>query len=143
VENRGLRHLIEEVLVPVETVTASKNGKTVIQKHKLFPGYVYVKMIITDETWYICRNTRGVTGFVGPASKPVALTEEEIKNLGVTNKVVSETFEVGEHVKIISGVLEGSDAVVKEVNDDTIVVAVTMFGRETPATLNISAVEKL
>jgi len=145
VENRDLHHLIEEVMVPTEMVTKVQDGKTKQTEEKLFPSYVYVKMVMTDETWYICRNTRGVTGFVGPGSKPIPLTEEEIRNLGVKQKMIETAFAEGELVTIVSGPLEGYEAVVKSVDEanSKVLVAVSMFGRDTPATLDIAAIEKL
>ena len=145
VENRGLQHLIEEVMVPTEVITEVHDGKTKQVETKLYPCYVYVKMVMTDESWYICRNTRGVTGFVGPGSKPIPLTEEEIKNLGVTAQVLEQSFKVGEIVTVVSGPLEGSEGTIKELDEanSKVVIAVSMFGRETPATLDLSAIKKL
>jgi len=145
VENRGLQHLIEDVMVPTETVTEVHDGKTKQVETKLYPCYVYVKMVMTDESWYICRNTRGVTGFVGPGSKPIPLTEEEIANLGVSSQEISVSFKAGEIVSVISGPLEGYEATVKEIDEvnSKVILAVSMFGRDTPATLDISAIKKL
>ncbi|MCL2694489.1 MAG: transcription termination/antitermination protein NusG [Oscillospiraceae bacterium] len=151
VENRNLKHLIEEVMVPTEKVVETyqdnktKETKTKEVEVKLYPSYVYVKMVMTDESWYICRNTRGVTGFVGPGSKPIPLTEEEVNNLGVVKSTSQVSFKEGDLVSIKSGALEGFEGVVKEVDSagETVTVAVSMFGRETPATLELSAVEKI
>lgn len=145
VDNRNLRHLIEEVRVPTEIVTETHDGKTKQSEVKLFPSYVYVKMVMTDESWYICRNTRGVTGFVGPGSKPIPLTEDEVRNLDIPQKVSEVTYAVGEIVSITSGALEGFEGVVKEIDEgnSTVLVTVSMFGRETPATLDLSAIEKI
>jgi transcriptional antiterminator NusG len=145
VENRGLQHLIEEVRVPTEEIPNSgKDGKE-NKTEKLYPCYVYVKMVMTDESWYICRNTRGVTGFVGPGSKPIPLTEEEVMNIGVTPQVLEQSFKEGEIVTVVSGPLEGSEGVIKELDEanSKVVIAVSMFGRETPATLDLSAIKKL
>ena len=149
-ENRNLQHLIEDVMVPIGPAT-DDYGKPILDREgnqkeeKLFPCYVYVKMVMTDESWYICRNTRGVTGFVGPGSKPIPLTEEEVINLGVVKEVKEATVAVGDMVNIISGALEGFEGTVKEVDEaaGTVLVTVTMFGRETPTTLELSAVEKI
>ena len=149
-ENRNLQNLIEDVMVPIGPAT-DDYGKPVLDKdgnqkeEKLFPCYVYVKMVMTDETWYICRNTRGVTGFVGPGSKPIPLTDEEIKNLGVAKRAETPSVKVGDKVNIVSGALNGFEGTVKEVNTDegTVLVTVSMFGRETPTTLELSAVEKI
>lgn len=150
VENRNLHHLIEEVMVPTETITVEHEGKDGKQgekkeiKEKLYPSYVYVKMVMTDESWYICRNTRGVTGFVGPGSKPIPLTDEEVANLGVAKKVTNASFAVGDLIKINSGALEGFEGTVREIDEanGTVLATVSMFGRETPATLDISTIEK-
>jgi transcriptional antiterminator NusG len=145
VENRGLQHLIEDVMVPTETITEVTDGKTKQVESKLYPCYVYVKMVMTDESWYICRNTRGVTGFVGPGSKPIPLTEEEIANLGVTSKEIEQSFKEGEIVLVISGPLEGNEGVIKEFDEanSTVLITVSMFGRDTPVTLDLSAIKKI
>ena len=146
VENRELKHLIEEVMVPTEKVIEkTKDGKDKEVEVKLYPSYVYVKMIMTDESWYICRNTRGVTGFVGPGSKPIPLTDEEVNNLGVTAQTAQASFKAGDIVNVKSGALEGFEGVVKEVDmaGGTVTVAVSMFGRETPAKLELSEIEKI
>ena len=155
VENNNLHHLIEEVMVPTETVVEEHDGKTKTYESKLFPirrqrqmcirDSVYVKMILTDESWYICRNTRGCTGFVGPGSKPIPLTDEEVKNLGVTTKVAEISFAVGDTIKIVSGSLEGFEGTVDSIDEEngTAQVTVSMFGRPTPATVEISAVQKV
>ena len=145
VDNNNLHHLIEEVMVPTETVVEERDGKTHEYESKLFPSYVYVKMVLTDESWYICRNTRGVTGFVGPGSKPIPLTDAEVANLGVAKKAAEVSFAVGDTVKIVSGTLNGFEAVVDEIDEATgnVSVTVSMFGRPTSATLEISAVQKV
>jgi len=145
VENRDLKHLIEEVMVPTEKIVETHDGKTKEVEIKLYPSYVYVKMVMTDESWYICRNTRGVTGFVGPGSKPIPLTDEEVNNLSVTTKTAEASFKEGDLVNIKSGALEGFEGVVREVDlsGGTVTVTVSMFGRETPATLELSVVEKV
>ena len=151
VENRRIQDLICDVKVPTETVLeevldkrGNKTGEKEVQR-KLFPSYVYVKMILTDESWYICRNTRGCTGFVGPGSKPIPLTDEEVKNLGVTTKVAEISFAVGDTIKIVSGSLEGFEGTVDSIDEEngTAQVTVSMFGRPTPATVEISAVQKV
>ncbi len=149
-ENRNLQHLIEDVMVPIGPAT-DDYGKPILDKdgnqkeEKLFPCYVYVKMVMTDESWYICRNTRGVTGFVGPGSKPIPLTDEEVRNLGVAKQIVPVGVAPGDLVNIITGSLEGFEGTVQEVDEaeGTVVVTVSMFGRETPTTLELSAVEKI
>lgn len=145
VENRNLHHLIEEVMVPTETITENHDGKIKTYESKIYPSYVYVKMVMTDESWYICRNTRGCTGFVGPGSKPIPLTDEEVANLGVVKKPTEITVKAGDLVSIISGNLEGFEGKVKEVDEaaGTAVVTVSMFGRETPTTLDLSLIQKI
>ncbi len=145
VENRNLRDLIAEVRVPTETVVEVKDSKKKEVERKIFPGYVLVKMIMNDDSWYVVRNTRGVTGFVGPASKPVPLTDEEVAALGVESKKVEVDFAVGDNVKIVSGPLEGFTGIVDEIDleNNSVKVRVSMFGRETPASLELIQVEKL
>jgi transcriptional antiterminator NusG len=145
VENRGLQHLIEEVMVPTEILDETdKNGKIKKVEHKLYPCYVYVKMVMTDESWYICRNTRGVTGFVGPGSKPIPLTAEEIMTLGVSSQI-AESYKEGEIITVVSGPLEGYEGVIREFDESNskVLITVSMFGRDTPATLDLSAIKKL
>ena len=145
VENRNLHHLIEEVMVPTETVTENHDGKIKTYESKIYPSYVYVKMVMTDESWYICRNTRGCTGFVGPGSKPIPLTDEEVTNLGVAKKTEEVSFAVGDLVKIVSGALEGFEGTVTEIDEEAgnVSLTVSMFGRETPATVEIATVQKI
>ena len=113
--------------------------------NKTYPSYVFVKMVMTDESWYICRNTRGCTGFVGPGSKPVPLTDEEVAHLGVVQKPAEATFKAGDLVKIVSGSLKDFEGTVKEVDDaaGTAVVTVSMFGKATPTTLDLNIIQKI
>ena len=147
VENRKLRDTIQLVKVPVEIVeqTDSQGNKKEAES-KLFPSYVLVKMVMTDESWYIVRNTRGVTGFVGPGSKPVPLTDKEVAALGVDIRKVqtSVNFKAGDEVTVLGGPFDGWIGTVKAVNLDeqTVDIVVSMFGRETPATLPVSQVKK-
>ncbi len=143
VENRNLHSIIEEVRIPTESVTEIKDGKQREVKRKIFPGYVLVKMVMDDEGWYVVRNTRGVTGFVGPGSKPVPLTESEIKNLGVDLKTVEVSFSVGDTVSITGGPLEGFIGIVDKIDAEKnqVIVTVSMFGRETPVELELSQVK--
>ena len=147
VENRNIRHLIEDVMVPTVTKTIEKdNGKVVEVEEKVYPGYVFVKMVETNESWYICRNTRGVTGFVGPESKPTPLSEAEVRNLEQGRKETAVSFEKGDKVVIKQGVLEGFEGTVSEVDEDkkTVIVDVfNMFGEVTPTTLEITAIKKI
>ncbi len=146
VENRNIQDLIPEVMVPTELVTEVKDNKTTEAERKLFPSYVLVKMVMTDDTWYIVRNTRGVTGFVGPGSKPVPLTDKEIAALGVeAHRVeVSVNFKEGEEISVTGGSFEGFSGVVQKINLEaqTVDVTVSMFGRETLVTLPIHQVAK-
>ncbi|MCY6957347.1 transcription termination/antitermination protein NusG [Clostridium brassicae] len=145
IDNRGLHDLIHDIQVPMEEVVEVKDGKKKITQKKVFPGYVLVNMIMTDESWYIVRNTRGVTGFVGPGSKPVPLTEDEVLAMGIAQKVVDMDIEVGESVKVMSGPLENFVALIQEINVEKhkIKGLVNMFGRETPVELDFNQIEKL
>ena len=116
VENRNLQDLIKEVKVPTEIVTEIKDDKEKQVEHKLYPGYVFVKMVYTDETWYVVRNIRGCTGFVGPSSKPVPLTDEEVYRMGVESRSVDISYEVGDSVRIIDGPLEDFVGTVEELD---------------------------
>jgi len=147
VENRKLEELIEDIRVPMETVTeVLDNGSREVER-KMFPGYVLIKMKMTDESWYVVRNTRGVTSFVGPGSKPVALTDQEVSALGVEKHEIKLSYQVGDNVKIIDGPLEGFVGLVDEISipQQTVRVTVSMFGRETPVELKfnqVAAMEK-
>lgn len=143
VENRKMQDLIQEVKVPTETVTEVKDNKTRDVERKIFPGYVLLKMVMTDDTWYIVRNTRGCTGFVGPGSKPVPLTEEEVAALGVEVRQVEVQYSVGDAVNIIDGPLEGFVGTVEKIDTEKAVVnvVISMFGRETPVVLELDKVE--
>lgn len=146
VENRHLEELILDVRVPMETVKEYKDDNTVKEvERKLFPGYVLIKMHMTDESWYIVRNTRGVTSFVGPGSKPVALTEEEVSALGVEVVEIKLSYQVGDSVKVIDGALEGFVGVVDEIDlaNKSVKVTVSMFGRDTPVELKFGQVASL
>ena len=145
VENRGLHDLILAVNVPVEKVieTTEKGEKEI--ERKLFPSYVLVKMVMNDETWHIIRNTTGVTGFVGPGSRPVPLTEEEVERMGVEVRTIEIKFAVGDSVRITDGPLSGFIGVVDEISDDlkTVKVTASLFGRETSVELNSNQVAAL
>jgi len=145
VENRGLQDLIFEIKVPVEEQIEIKNGKKKGVLRKVFPGYVLVKMIMTDESWYVVRNTRGVTGFVGPGSKPIPLTDDEVRSMGVEDIPINLDIEVGENVRVTSGPLENFIGVVEEIDyvRQKVRVAVSMFGRETPVELDFIQVQKI
>lgn len=147
VENQKLHDLISEVKIPVEVVTEIRNNKTVEVERKLFPSYVLVKMVLTDESWYIVRNTRGCTGFVGPGSKPVPLTDKEVAALGVESKktVVETNIKVGDTVSITGGPVDGMTGTVRSVDieSQTAEIVVSMFGRETPATIALTQLTKV
>ncbi len=146
VENRGLQDMIPDVKVPTEIVTEIKDdGSSKEVERKLFPGYVFVKMVYTDETWYVVRNIRGCTGFVGPSSKPVPLTESEVYKMGVESRVVEVSYDVGDQVRIIDGPLEDFVGIVDELDTDKnyVKVTISMFGRETPVELELNQAEKL
>ncbi len=146
VENRGISDLIQAVEVPMEDVIEEKNGEQKIVKRKIFPGYVVVKMIMNEDTWYVVRNTRGVTGFVGPGSKPVPLSDEEVERMGVEQvRMADIDFEVGDSVNVKSGPLEGFSGKIENIDKETrkITVKVSMFGRETPIEVEHSQIEKL
>ena len=143
VENRGLRDLIFEVSIPLETVTEiTDNGPKTVER-KVFPGYVLVKMVLTDETWHLVRNVRGVTGFVGSGNKAIPLTDEEIAALGVEKREIVVNYLVGDNVKIINGALESFLGTVEEIDLDRskVRVVVSMFGRETPVELELDEIE--
>lgn len=144
VENRGLQDVILDVRVPTEEVVEEKDDTKKVVKRKLFPGYVVVKMVMTDESWYIVRNTRGVTGFVGPGSKPVPLSDEEVERMGVEIiRMKDIDFSVGDLVSIKSGPMEGFSGKVTSINNETrkVNVSVSMFGRETPVEIDYTQIE--
>lgn len=146
VENRRLQDLIHEVKVPVEMVTELKDGKEREVERKLFPGYVLVKMVMTDESWYIVRNTRGVTGFVGSSSKPEPLPQSEVDALGVeTERELAIDYKEGDNVEIIAGPLEGFVGLVKKIDREAskVHVTVSMFGRDTSAELELNQLKPL
>ena len=144
VENHQLQDLIHEIRVPTEKgLVVGSNGKTKEVERKIFPGYVIIKMILTDESWYAVRNIRGCTGFVGPSSKPIPLTAEEVERLGVETRNVEVSYKVGDSVQITDGPLEGFIGTVDEIDIDKnrIRVTVSMFGRETPVDLELDQAE--
>ena len=143
VENRGLQDLIHEISIPLETVTEiTDNGPKEVER-KVFPGYVLVKMVMTDECWHIVRNIRGVTGFLGSGNKPIPLSESDIAALGVEKREIVVGYEVGDSVKITDGALESFLGTVEEIDLDRskVRVVVSMFGRETPVELELDQVE--
>ena len=141
VENRNLENLLLDIQVPMEEVIEEKDGKQKVSLKK----NVLIKMLMTDESWYVVRNTRGVTGFVGPGSKPVPLTDEEVESMGVVEMPIDIDLEVGESVRVISGPLREFVAIIQEISVEKhkIKALIDMFGRETLAELDFNQVEKL
>ena len=145
VENRKLQDWIQEIAVPTETVTEIKDGKKREVERKIFPGYVLVKMVMTDDSWYVVRNTRGCTGFVGPNGKPTPLTEEEVLDLGIEKHEIVVQYAVGDNVRIIDGPMNSLCGIVEELDipKNRVSVKVSMFGREMPVELELDQVESL
>lgn len=145
IENRKLQDQIFEVSVPVQDVMELKNGAKKSVSKKMFPGYVLINMIMNDVTWYIVRNTRGVTGFVGPGSKPVPLTELEMKNLGIRVPEMEIDVERGDTVKVVSGAWEGTVGVITDINEgkQSVTIEVDIFGRATSVEISFMDVVKM
>ncbi|MBE6817257.1 MAG: transcription termination/antitermination factor NusG [Ruminococcaceae bacterium] len=146
VQNRNLTDLIQEIVVPTETVVEVKDDGTKKEyERKIFPSYLLIKMVMTDDTWYVVRNTRGCAGFVGPEGKPVPLTEEEIKNLGVEKVSIEVNYEVGDLVNVIDGPLEGFSGTVETIDaeNNSVQVIVSMFGRDTAVDFELDQLEKV
>ncbi len=144
VKNRDLEEYFFDIIVPMEEQIEIKEGKRKANLKKVFPGYVLIKMIVTEETWYIVRNTRGVTGFVGSGTDPIPLTDEEIRNMGFEDIPVNVDYEVNDTVQILNGAFKDFIGTVKEINKEKhkVKVLVSMFGRETPVELEFSQVQK-
>lgn len=145
VENRDMQDYILDVVVPMEEQIEIKDGKKKATLKKVFPGYVLVKMIMSDDSWYVVRNTRGVTGFVGPGSKPVPLSDDEVRMMGVEQFETVVDYEVGDSVRVIDGPLESFIGTIEEISVDKkkVRVIVSMFGRETPVELDFVQIQKL
>ena len=147
IENRHLEDQILEVCVPLQDVVEMKNGAEKVVQKKLFPGYVLLYMIMNDDTWYVVRNTRGVTGFVGPGSKPVPLTEQEMKALGIqlVSKKVDVNFEEGDRVEVMAGPWANMAGAIQNINmaKQVVTISVELFGRETPVEIGFADVKKL
>ncbi|SFQ14419.1 transcription antitermination protein nusG [Butyrivibrio proteoclasticus] len=143
--NRHLENQIFEVRVPLQDVVEVKNGVRKNVQRKMFPGYVLVNMDMNDETWYVVRNTRGVTGFVGPGSKPVPLTDAEIKPLGIKTDTISVDFSVGDEIAVVAGVWKDTAGVVQRMDfgKQTATINVDLFGRETPVEISFAEVRKI
>ena len=142
IKNRELEDFFFNIVVPMEEQVEIKDGKRKTNLKKVFPGYVLIKMIVTDDSWYVVRNIRGCTGFVGPASKPVPLTDAEVAALGVEKHSVEVGYREGDTVKIINGPLEGYSGVIKSIDLDNnnVCVVLSMFGRETPVELELDQI---
>lgn len=145
IENRGMQDQVHEVVVPMHDSVEIKNGQKKTVQRKVLPGYVLIKMVMNDDTWYIVRNTRGVTSFVGPGSKPVPLTEDEIRFMGIDMREESVDIEEGMPIKVMAGPFEDSVGVIKEVHISKriVIVNVSIFGREVPVELGFSQIQKI
>jgi len=145
VENRHLEDQIIEVRVPMQDVTELKDGVRKTSSKKMFPGYVLINMVMNDDTWYVVRNTRGVTGFVGPGSKPVPLTDAEMRPLGIKTDNVVVDFDEGDTVAVIGGVWKDTVGVIQTMNHNkqSVTINVELFGRETPVEISFADVKKM
>ncbi len=145
IENRKLHDQILEVAVPLQDVVEVKNGTKKTVSRKLFPGYVLINMYMNDVTWYIVRNTRGVTGFVGPESKPVPLTESEMRTLGINVNQVQIDVEIGDIIKVVTGAWEGNSGEIKSINESkqTVTIEVDIFGRATSVEIGFADIQKM
>ena len=145
IENRHLEDQILEVRVPMQDVVELKDGASRSVQKKMFPGYVLINMIMNDDTWYVVRNTRGVTGFVGPGSKPVPLTEEEMRPLGIHSESVQIDFAEGDSVVVIGGVWKDTVGVIQSINDNkhSATINVDLFGRETPVEISFTEIKHM
>jgi len=150
VENRGFKELITDVCVPIETVTEITDDKPKTVERKIFPGYVFVKMVMTDDTWYIVRNIRGCTGFVGPSSKPIPLSDEEVSAMGLENQTetasrIEVAYKVGDRVRIKDDSFDDAEGTVAfiDIPNNIVRVTVQMFGQDTPVDLALNKVEIL
>ena len=145
IENRHLEDQILEVRVPLQDVVELKNGVRKTVQKKMFPGYVLLNMVMNDDTWYVVRNTRGVTGFVGPGSKPVPLTETEMFNLGIQAANIEVEFQVGDTVNVVGGVWKDTVGVIQSINQSkqSVTINVELFGRETPVEISFTEIRKM
>ena len=145
VKNRELEEYFFDIVVPMEEQIEIKDGKRKANLKKVFPGYVLIKMIVTEETWYIVRNTRGVTGFVGSGTDPIPLTEDEIRAMGFEEATINVDYDVNDSVQILNGAFKDSIGTVQEINKEKhkVKVLISMFGRETPVELEFSQIQKV
>ena len=145
IENRHLEDEILEVRVPMQDVVEMKSGVPKTAQKKMFPGYVLIHMIMNDDTWYVVRNTRGVTGFVGPGSKPVPLTDVEMAGLGIKRENIESDYEIGDTIQVIAGAWADTVGVVQSMNlqKQSLTINVELFGRETPVELSFAEIKKM
>ncbi len=146
IENRHLEDQILEVRVPMQDVVeVREDGASRQVQKKMFPGYVLINMVMNDDTWYVVRNTRGVTGFVGPGSKPVPLTEEEMRPLGIKSDSVQIDFAEGDSVVVTGGVWKDTVGIIRAINDNkqSVTINVDLFGRETPVEISFTEIRKM
>ena len=145
IKNRELEDYFFDIIVPMEEQIEIKEGKRKTNLRKVFPSYVLVKMIVTEKTWYIVRNTRGVTGFVGSGTDPIPLTDEEIRAMGFEDESISVDYDVNDSVQILNGPFKDSIGTVQEINKEKhkVKVLISMFGRETPVELEFSQIQKV
>lgn len=146
IANRNLQDAILEVRVPTQAVTEVRaNGTKKSVERKLFPGYVLINMIMNDDTWYVVRNTRGVTGFVGPGSKPIPLSDEEMKPLGIHVENLEVSFDVGDRVAVVAGAWKDTVSVISKIdpNKQSATISVELFGRETPVEISFDEISKI
>lgn len=145
IENRHLEEQILEVRVPMQDVVEMKDGQSRQVQKKMFPGYVLINMVMNDDTWYVVRNTRGVTGFVGPGSKPVPLTDEEMRPLGIHMDTVQMDYAEGDSVVVIGGVWKDTVGVIQAINENkqSVTINVDLFGRETPVEISFTEIRKM
>ena len=145
IENRHLEEQILEVRVPMQDVVELKDGQSRQVQKKMFPGYVLINMIMNDDTWYVVRNTRGVTGFVGPGSKPVPLTDEEMRPLGIRTDSVQVDYAEGDSIVVTGGVRKDTVGVIQAINENkqSVTINVDLFGRETPVEISFTEIRKM
>lgn len=145
IENRHLEEQILEVRVPMQDVVEMKDGQSRQVQKKMFPGYVLINMIMNDDTWYVVRNTRGVTGFVGPGSKPVPLTDEEMRPLGIRPDTIQMDYAEGDSVVVIGGIWKDTVGVIQAINENkqSVTINVDLFGRETPVEISFTEIRKM
>ncbi|MBQ6537706.1 MAG: transcription termination/antitermination factor NusG [Eubacterium sp.] len=145
IEHRNMQDQILEVMIPLQTVTEEKNGEMKQSEKKMFPAYVLIHMVMNEQTWYVVRNTRGVTGFVGPGSKAVPLSDEEVASLVKLSETEATPFSLGDKVVITSGVWADREGVISEVHpaNQMAIVVIDMFGRGTPVEIELTEIKKL